>query len=148
MKLVLSFLLLFSFVSFSQNTDYNTKKGFAANGYDVVSYFNNKPMEGNKTFAATYDGIRYKFANQENLMAFNKNPENYLPQYGGYCAYAVGEKAEKVSINPETFEIKDGKLYLFYNAFGVNTLKMWKNANTEDLREKANEHWEKIKLKK
>jgi hypothetical protein len=29
---------------FSQQIDYNTKKGFVAEGYDVVSYFTNKNL--------------------------------------------------------------------------------------------------------
>src|SRR5690606_37810893 len=105
---------------------YNTKKGFAANGYDVVAYFSNKAIEGNKSFTTKFDGVSYKFTSKENLNIFNKSPEKYLPQYGCYCAYAIGAKSDKVNINPETFEIKDGKLYLFYNAWGTNTLELWR----------------------
>ena len=96
--------------TFSQSLDYNTKKGFIAEGYDVVAYFENKAIEGDKKFTTKYDGVNYKFASKENRALFNKNPKKYMPQYGGYCAYAMGAKADKVSINPETFEIKDNKL--------------------------------------
>ena len=54
---------------------------------------------------------------------FLKNPTNFEPEYGGWCAYAMGDSGEKVTINPETFKIINGKLYLFYNAFLTNTLK-------------------------
>ena len=30
---------------------------------------------------------------------------------------------KKVTINPESYEIRKGKLYLFYNAYFTNTLK-------------------------
>ena len=146
-SLILLFTLLTS-ICFSQTIDYNTKKGFAANGYDVVAYFNNKAIEGHKNLTTKFDGVSYKFASKEHLNTFNKNPKKYLPQYGGYCAYAIGAKADKVSIDPETFEIKDGKLYLFYNAWGINTLKLWRKENPKLLKLKADKNWEQIKFKK
>lgn len=94
------------------------------------------------------DGVKYKFSTQKNLAIFNENPEKYIPQYGGYCAYAVAIKSDKVSIDPETFEIRDRKLYLFYNAWGTNTLKFWQNEAPAELINKANKNWEKIKLNK
>lgn len=139
-------LILFStFVLSAQNIDYNTKKGYAAEGYDVVAYFNNEAKEGNKTHTTSYDGVNYKFASEQNLKAFLKSPKRYLPQYGGYCAYAVALKSKKVSIDPETFEIRDGKLYLFYNAWGTNTLKLWEQEQPEELVQKGDKNWDKIK---
>lgn len=70
--------------------------------------------------------IKYQFSFKENLNLFKDNPNKYIPQNGGYCAYAIGAKGEKVAINPENFEVRDGKLNLFYNSWGVNTLKRWK----------------------
>ena len=132
----------------AQTIDYNLKKGFAAEGYDVVAYFNNEAVEGNKDFIITFDGVKYKFSSKENLNLFTKNPEKYIPQYGGYCAYAIAEKGEKVSVNPKAFQIKNGKLYLFYNAWGTNTLQLWKKENADKLIVKADKHWQIIKQKK
>ena len=129
----------------AQSIDYNLKKGYVAEGYDVVAYFNNEALEGDKKYTTTYDDVKYKFSSQKNLDTFLKTPEKYVPQYGGYCAYAVAEKAEKVSINPETFEIRDGKLYLFYNSWGTNTLKLWKKNIMKGYVEKADLNWEAIK---
>ena len=145
----LKFLLVFfSLSTFSQTIDYNTKKRFAVNGYDVVSYFENKAIEGNKEFITEFDNVKYKFFSKENLEAFNKNPQKYIPQYGGYCAYAIALKNNKVSINPHTFQVIDNKLYLFYSAWGTNTLALWKKENEKALIEKANKNWEHIKFKK
>ncbi len=141
-------LLLSTSLTFSQTKDYNTKKGFMANGYDVVAYFNNQAIEGNKIYVTEHEGVKYKFTSQENLNTFKENPEKFIPQYGGYCAYAVASKAEKVSINPKTFEIKNGKLYLFYNAWGTNTLELWQKENSDSLIEKADKNWKQIKFKK
>ena len=128
----------------AQNIDFNIKKGFVIEGFDVVSYFNNTPEQGNDKFVSNYKGGQFKFVSQKHLDTFNKNPDMYMPQYGGYCAYAVAEKSEKVSIDPETYEIRDGKLYLFYNSWGINTLKSWLNESPEVLKIKADNNWKHI----
>lgn len=148
MKLIAVLFLTFSTSVFSQTIDYNTKKGFAANGYDVVAYFNNKSEEGNKKFQAMFDGIVYKFSSEKNLNIFQENPEKYAPQYGGYCAYAVALKSDKVSINPKSFLIKNDKLYLFYNAWGTNTLELWLKKNQNELIEMGDKNWDRIKFNK
>lgn len=148
MKHLLILLLIITNSVSAQTIDYNLKKGYVANGFDVVAYFNNEAIEGDKKFTTSFDGVKYKFSSSENLEVFNKNPEKYIPQYGGYCAYAIALKSDKVSINPQTFQIKDEKLYLFYNAWGTNTLKLWKKENEILLREKADKNWMNIKFKK
>ena len=134
--------------TFAQSVDYNTKKNFVAKGYDVVAYFDNQAIEGDKAYTATYDNVKYKFSSEDNLKAFKNDPKKYIPQYGGYCAYAVAVSAKKVDINPKTFEIRDGKLYLFYNSWGNNTLKSWKKNNVKGLQKKADKNWEAMNLDK
>ena len=145
--LIITFLCIVSSAS-AQTLDYNVKKGFAANGYDVVAYFNGHAIEGHKAFTALFDGIKYAFSSKKNLKTFSENPEQFIPQYGGYCAYAVAIKSDKVSINPKTFQVKDGKLYLFYNAWGTNTLELWQAENDTLLARKADSNWKTIQFKK
>lgn len=145
MKYIVIFFISITY-SFAQNLDYNTKKGFAATGYDVVAYFSNEAIEGSKSYTTTFDDEKYKFSSQKNLDAFIKNPKAFIPQYGGYCAYAVAKSSKKVSVDPETFEIRDEKLYLFYNSWGNNTLKKWKKENVKGLQKKADLNWEAIKF--
>ena len=148
MKTIVSFLILFiSFSALAQHTDYNLKKGYAAEGYDVTAYFENQAIEGDKQYTTTYDGVKWKFASQANLDKFKANSEKYIPQYGGYCAYAVAVKAEKIGVDPKTFEIRDGKLYLFYNSWGVNTLEKWNEEGAPTLKGQADAAWNKIKDK-
>ncbi|WP_203256047.1 YHS domain-containing (seleno)protein [Hyunsoonleella ulvae] len=147
MKILPFILVFFCNISVAQTLDINTKKGYAANGYDVVSYFSNEAVEGSKKHSSSFKGVQYKFISEENLKVFNKNPEKYIPQYGGYCAYAVALKSDKVSINPKSFLVKDGKLYLFYNAWGTNTLNLWLENNPDKLTKEANVNWERIKFK-
>lgn len=127
----------------SQGSDYNTKDGYIAQGYDVTEYFNNRAVKGVDAFSTGYNGVKYRFVNQENLDTFKASPDNFVPQYGGYCAYAVAE-GTKVGINPETFEIRDDKLYLFYNSWGNNTLESWNEEGAEKLREKADLNWKAV----
>ncbi len=149
MKKSLTLLLLLVVTTLSaQQTDYNVKKDFVAEGYDVTEYFNNKAIKGDSKFSTTHDHVKYKFASQSNLDKFKKNPKKYVPQYGGYCAYAVAVNSEKVDINPKTFEIRNEKLYLFYNSWGINTLDKWIEEDAEKLQAKADTNWQKIKIKK
>lgn len=146
MKTILTLLLFVMAIhAQAQSIDYNTKKGYAVHGYDVVSYFNGTPEEGAKEFTYAYDGVKYQFASKANLEKFKANPTAYLPEYGGYCAYAVAVNGKKVNVDPETYEIRDGKLYLFYNAGKTNTLELWLNESPNNLRVKADKNWEKIK---
>lgn len=144
MKKVLLFFLFVSSITFAQKSHYNIQKGYVAKGYDVVSYFNNKAEKGDKQFKYTYDGVKFLFSSETNLNVFKKAPTKYIPQYGGYCAYAIGVKGSKVSINPETFEIRDGKLYLFYNRGRTNTLELWNKEGAEKLQAQADINWKKI----
>lgn len=123
--------------------NYNIKNSVALNGYDPVSYFNNKPVEGKPQYKVSSKGITYLFSSQANLEKFKADPEKYEPAYGGWCAYAMGESGEKVKVDPETFKILDGKLYLFYNFWGNNTLTDW-NKNEKTLKSKADQNWIKF----
>jgi YHS domain-containing protein len=149
MKLFSVFILslvignLFSQSDEVRKKNFNVKENIAIEGFDPVSYFDNRPEEGKNDLMYTHKGITYLFINQTNLNKFKSSPEKYEPAYGGWCAYAMGEKGEKVKVDPETFKIVDGKLNLFYNFWGNNTLKDW-NKNEKNLKTKADQNWKKI----
>ena len=130
----------------SKNLNLN-KNALAVEGYDLVSYFSNeKPKVGNKTIFYTFQGATYLFANEENKKLFIETPEKYLPQYGGWCAYAMGKNGEKIAVNPKAYIISNNKLYLFYKTSLVDTKKKW-NKNSEGLQKKADENWKKVIIK-
>ena len=123
--------------------NFNTNEGLAIKGYDPVAYFtDNKPVKGNKEYSTSYQGVAYYFASAVHRDEFKKNPARYEPQYGGWCAYAMGSNGSKVEIDPETFKIIDGKLFLFYNRFFNNTLKSW-NKDETHLHTQADNNWQK-----
>jgi YHS domain-containing protein len=137
-------LLSVFFQNFAQgNKEYNLENKLAIQGYDPVAYFSNKVVKGDKIAAATYEGTIYYFSTKENKKLFESNPSKYEPQYGGWCAYAMGNIGKKVTIDPTTFKIVDGKLYLFYNAYFNNTLKSW-NKDEKKLKAKADINWSNI----
>ena len=94
----------------------------ALSGYDPVSYFvGGTPRKGDARFSMTFKGVDYRFASPENLARFRSNPQAFLPQYGGYCAWAVagGYTAKG---DPLAWKIVGGKLYLNYDQ---NVQKRW-----------------------
>jgi YHS domain-containing protein len=118
--------------------------GIAISGYDPVAYFSeNKAVKGEKQYAVFASGAIYYFNSKANKDLFLKNWKTYEPQYGGWCAYAMGAKGEKVEVNPETFKIINGKLYLFYNKRGNNTLTKW-NKSEASLKAQADVSWGSI----
>lgn len=149
-KQILILFLSFLTISIAAQTvskrtsEFNLENKIAIQGYDPVAYFKQiKAVKGKKELAAIYQGVTYHFSSPANKDAFLKNPTAFEPQFGGWCAYAMGNSGEKVEINPETFKILDGKLYLFYNAYFNNTLKSW-NKNEANLKAKAETNWKKI----
>jgi YHS domain-containing protein len=146
---IIVFVAIMSLPAFAQTAikrakEYNLENKIAIQGYDPVAYFTQKKaLKGKAVFATTYEGVVYYFSTQTNKEAFVKSPASYEPQFGGWCAYAMGSSGDKVEIDPETFKILDGKLYLFYNAYFNNTLKSW-NKDEANLKKKAETNWKKI----
>lgn len=125
----------------SSSQQFNLENGLAVQGYDVMSYFiNNRAIKGDKQFQVKLDNVIYYFCSASNRDLFLKDPKRFEPQYGGWCAFAMGANNEKVEIDPETFKIKNGKLYLFYHKWGNNTLNKW-NADESNLKAKADKNW-------
>lgn len=143
-------VLVTGFSSFAQDATalhkkhFNLDDGIAIKGYDPVAYFTTgKAVKGSKYFGVYSEGATYYFSSAANKELFKASPAKYQPEYGGWCAYAMGAKGEKVNIDPETFKIVNGKLYLFYNKFFNNTVKDW-NKDETNLKNKADINWVKI----
>lgn len=121
--------------------------GLAIGGYDVVAYFSGAAKKGVATYSAEHNNVTYHFSSSENLATFKNAPNKYLPEFDGYCAWGVAAKESKFPINPETFDIIDGKLYLFFNGpfdgQSLNTLLPW-NAETTQLKTAAHTNWKKM----
>lgn len=109
-------------------------------GYDVVSYFTDgRPVRGTTQFRTTHQGVEYRFASAEHLAAFQASPARYLPQYGGYCAWAVSQ-GYTASANPNNWRIVDGKLYLNYN---TEIQQRWEQ-NIQGFIQSGNANWPSV----
>lgn len=140
-------ILSFTVTVFSQTSPaervkhFNLEKKVALKGYDPVAYFTvGKAVKGSPKIQTQHEGVTYYFTSKEHLQMFEAQPSKYEPQYGGWCAFAMGDYGKKVEINPETFKLVNGKLYLFYNAYFNNTLKSW-NEDEKNLKTKADKNW-------
>lgn len=150
-KLFFIFLITIAFGAKAQNQSFREKNHniesnkLAINGYDPVAYFSmNKAVKGKPQFKLAYAGVMYQFSTKENLELFKKEPTHYEPQYGGWCAYAMGATGEKVEVDPETFKIIDSRLYLFYNKLFNNTLPDW-SKNEVQLKASADKNWSRYR---
>lgn len=114
-----------------------TFHGIAIQGYDPVAYFTeNKAVPGDPDITVSHDGAIYQFASDKHKAAFEANPGQYTPQYGGYCAYGASQ-GYNASVEPDQFTIADGKLYLNYNA---NVRERW-NQDRASYITKADTYW-------
>ncbi|SNS43982.1 YHS domain-containing protein [Ekhidna lutea] len=130
-------LIAFCFIASAQKSPVYTTNDGAIKGYDPVAYFKNgEPVKGSESFSFEWTGVEWRFSSQENLEAFKAEPEQYAPQFGGYCAYAVGNGYTYES-SPMAWRIVDGKLYLNYSK-GIQ--KKWE-ADRDALIKKAEENW-------
>ncbi len=99
-----------------KNSAFGGRTDTAINGYDTVAYFTQgKAVKGQDNLAFDWNGAKWKFSSPAHLELFKNNPEKYAPQYGGYCAYGVTQD-NLVKVEPEQFTVRDGKLYLNYDA--------------------------------
>ncbi|KIC16062.1 YHS domain-containing (seleno)protein [Leisingera sp. ANG-Vp] len=114
--------------------------GLAMQGYDPVAYFTDgAPTKGSYKITTVFNDATYRFASEEHKAAFEKNPEAYLPAYGGYCAFgtAMGFKFDG---DPNHWKIVDNTLYLNLSA---DIQERWEG-DIPGFVQNANVNWEDI----
>ena len=137
-------------ISFSASAgdEYNVSNGLTLDGVplglhgvDAVALTSlGAVAEGSATHTVLHDGAAYYFASKQAARAFAANPDGYLPQYGGFCAYAVA-LGKKLDGDPRFADIVDGKLYLFVNDAIFQKYKQ----NPEKTLSKAEQTWPGIR---
>ena len=92
----------------------NEDHGVAIKGYDPVAYFTDgKAVRGAESISYDWLGATWRFSRDEHRRLFTASPVSYAPQYGGLCAEGVALHGEAtVNIDPDSWQIIDGKLYL------------------------------------
>lgn len=125
---------------------YNLDKDkLALKGWDPVAYFSEgggRPMRGDARFAYRYRGAVYRFADASNLARFRADPRRYEPAHGGWCSTAMAE-GRKVDIDPRSFKITSGRLFLFYTNLFTDARDDW--VRDEPVKTSASDrHWKRI----
>ena len=116
------------------------KEGRAIRGTDPVAYFTQgSPVAGKAEFTHEWSGATWLFATAENRDLFAASPEQYAPQYGGFCAWAVSQ-GNTAPIDPQAWTIVNGKLYL---NFSKGIQRRWEQDIPGNIA-KANSNWPSI----
>ena len=112
----------------------------AIKGYDTVAYFKDgKPVKASGQYSHSWNGATWQFSSEETRNLFAADPAKYAPQFGGYCAWAVGH-GYTANIDPEAWKIIEGKLYLNYNK---DIQKKWQ-ADSANWIGEAERNWPKL----
>ena len=144
-------IVLVGFVATARAEDeLNTSTGLtifgaplAIHGYDPVAYFTeSRARVGKAVFTATHQGAAYRFVTEANKDQFERTPQRYVPQYGGFCAFGVSVGA-KFDGDPTLFRVVDGKLYFNLNP---EIRDQWIKDIPGNIK-KANRNWRTIRNK-
>ena len=92
------------------------RAGLAARGYDVTAFFTSgRAVPGSAQFEVRHQGAVFRFASAAAKELFEADPAAFVPQFGGYCAWAVSQGYVAPG-DPTQWAIVDGKLYLNFNS--------------------------------
>jgi YHS domain-containing protein len=116
----------------------DSKEEIAIDGYDTVSFFYGKPEKGSNDYSCSHDNKTWLFANEDNKQKFLTNPEQYQPQFEGYCGMAL-TLGQKVTANPACFSIIDNRLY-----FSKNTVANWLFKHIPGSAVRAQQKWDSM----
>jgi YHS domain-containing protein len=82
-------------------------------GADVVAYFTQgKYVQGTPQIKSDYEGVTFRFSTAAHKALFDKEPQKYLPEFGGYCANGIAYGIPWGG-DADTFSMINGKLYIF-----------------------------------
>jgi YHS domain-containing protein len=116
--------------------------GLAIYGYDPVAYFTDSAAKvGRGNLELTYAGAAWRFGNEGNRAAFAKDPQVYMPQYGGHDPVAVASNIARAG-HPEVWAIHNGRLFLFYS----DDARRQFDADPAHLAQQADANWPQLRL--
>jgi YHS domain-containing protein len=108
-------------------------------GHDAVAYFTqNNAARGDPAIKLEHLGVTWRFASEANKAEFQKSPEKYMPQFGGYCSNGINYAIPGGGGGgPNTWRIYRGKLYVFGGQKARDHFEM----DTELNLERAHRYW-------
>ncbi len=117
--------------------------GVALEGFSPVSYFDGRAERGSALFAVEHDGVTYHLTDARQVAAFQRDPARFVPAFGGWCAFGMAV-SDKFPVDPTSFQVVDGKLFLFLRNANIDARELWNQGDERELLEKANAHWAKV----
>lgn len=111
--------------------------GIGLDGFDPVSFFDGpSPQNGSPLIRAEHAGATYLFASEQSKERFLSDPDRFVPQYGGFCAYGVSINI-LLPVDITTAQVRNGKLYLNVNAAILEKF----NADFDGSVSRADQNW-------
>lgn len=112
-------------------------RGIGAAGYDVVAFFTDRrAVLGTAEFTHQAADVTWRFASAANRDRFAANPRDFIPQYGGYCAWAMAQGYTAPG-DGQFWDVVDGKLYLNFNRSTHNQFR----ADVTNMIRRADANW-------
>ena len=108
-------------------------------GHDAVAYFTqNSAVRGDPAIKLEHKGVTYRFASETNKAEFQRAPEKYMPQFGGFCSNGINYAVPWGSGGgPNSWRIYRGKLYVFGGPSSRDQFEI----ETEKNLERAHKYW-------
>ena len=87
--------------------------GLALRGFDPVSYhLGPAPRPGQAGIELIWSGVVWRFANEGNRAAFERDPTVYAPRLGGYDPIRAAE-GTLIAADPTVFVVRGSRVYVF-----------------------------------
>jgi YHS domain-containing protein len=108
-------------------------------GHDAVAYFEqNAAVKGDPAIKLEHLGVTWRFATEAHRAAFQKDPQRYMPQFGGWCSNGINYAVPwGGGGGPNTWRIYRGKLYVFGGQKSRDHFEM----DTELNLQRAHHYW-------
>ncbi|TXN38280.1 hypothetical protein FVB32_08295 [Flagellimonas hymeniacidonis] len=147
--LMATVVILTTSTAWSQDKKANNidNSNIALQGYSPVSYLDlGLAQKGVKEFKSEHKKVVYYFTSAEQKARFDKNPEKYLPEYGGYCAFGIYAGA-KFRVDPNKFIVEHGKYFLFLYNLELDAQQLWLNEKDHNkLVTTADNNWKNLSV--
>jgi YHS domain-containing protein len=110
-------------------------------GHDAVAYFTqNEAVKGDPAIKLDFKGVTWRFASEANKVEFQKSPDKYMPQFGGFCSNGINYAVPwGGGGSPNSWRIYKGKLYVFGGQKARDHFEMETEVNLERAHQLWNE---------
>lgn len=116
------------------------KTGLAIFGYDPVAYFTDRAAGvGRGDLELNHAGVAWRFRNEGNRAAFARDPDTYMPRYGGYDPAGIAVGVARAG-HPDFWVIRNDRLFLFYSEEARTAF----TADPEQIALEAEANWPKV----